>query len=125
MICRHYGFVQSEANFLSLCEIKRKEGERYETFFQRILAHIDDNLLTAASNIQHDGFEVEKDEVMSLTTERLEVYLWLSLIDKRLPAYIAQVYAHDLSSKSLKDIQPQLLQSMDALLAELLAQNEI
>ena len=69
--------MQSEANFMSLCEIKRKDDERYEMFFQRILAHIDDNLL------------------------------------------------YDLSSKSLKDIQPQLLQSMDALLAELSAQNEI
>ena len=77
-IRRHYGFVQSEANFMSLCEIKRKDDERYEMFFQRILAHI--------------------DEVMSPTTERLAVYLWLSLIDERLPAYIARVYAHDRSS---------------------------
>ena len=97
-IRRHYGFVQSEANFMSLCEIKRKDDERYEMFFQRILAHIDDNLLTAASNIQHDGVAVAEDKVMSPTTERLAVYLWLSLIDERLPAYIARVYAHDRSS---------------------------
>lgn len=43
---------------------------------------------------------------MSPPTERLAVYLWLSLIDQRLPAYVARVFAHDLQSKTLKDIQP-------------------
>ena len=62
---------------------------------------------------------------MSPTTERLAVYLWLQLIDERLPSYVARVYAHDLTSKSLKDIQPHLSQSMDSLLAELVAQSEI
>ena len=124
-IRRHYGFVQSETNFLKLCEIKRKDDERYETFYQRILAHLDDNLLTVGSNLQHNGVPVAEDETMSPTTERLAVYLWLSLIDERLPSYVARVYAHDLASKSLKDVQPQLSQSMDALLTELSTQSEV
>ena len=118
-IRRHYGFVQSEVHFLALSEIKRKDDERYETFFQRIRCHIDDNLLTISSGIHHNGAAVTQDEVMSPSTERLAVYLWLTLIDERLPAYIARVYAHDLASKSLKDIQPQISRSMDALLADL------
>ena len=124
-IRRHYGFVQSEVNFLSLSDIKRKDDERFETFFQRILAHLDDNLLTVASNLQHNGVAVAEDEVMSPSTERLAVYLWLTLIDERLPSYVARTYAHELTQKSLKDIQPQLSQSMDALLAELAAHSEI
>ena len=33
---RHYGFTKSEGSFLKLAGIKLEEGERYETFFQRI-----------------------------------------------------------------------------------------
>ena len=124
-IRRHYGFVQSEVHFLALSDIKRKDGERYETFFQRIRCHLDDNLLTVSSGIHHNGAAVATDEVMSPTTERLAVYLWLTLIDERLPSYVARVYAHDLSTKSLKDIQPHISRSMDALLADLTAQSEI
>ena len=42
---KHYSFNASEANFLRLSDIKLEPGERYETFFQRIMAHIEDNLL--------------------------------------------------------------------------------
>ena len=121
----HFGFVQSEVHFLKISEIKRKDDERYETLYQRILAHIDDNLLTVASDIQHNGQAVAQDEIMSPTTERLAVFFWLNLIDERLSNYVARIYAHELSTKSLRDIQPQLSQSMDSLLAELAAQSEI
>ena len=121
-IRRHYGFNQSEVNFLALCEIKRKEDERY---YQGIVAHVEDNLLTVASGLQHDGEASTEDEVISPTTERLAVYLWLHSIDQRLPGYAARVYAHDLQSKTLKDIQPQLSRSMDSILAELAAQTDI
>ena len=122
---KYYSFTQSEVNFLKLHTITRKEEERYETLFQRIMAHLDDNLLTVASGLQHDGAVVAQDEIMSPTTERLAVFMWLQLIDRRLPAYVSRVYAHDLSSKSLKDIQPQIAENMDSLLAELETQEDI
>ena len=62
---------------------------------------------------------------MSPTTERLAVYLWLNLIDERLPAYVSRVFAHDLQTKSLKDIQPQICSAMDSLSLELNAQEDI
>ena len=37
-IRRHYGFRQSEVNFLGIYKIRRVEGERYETLFQRLVA---------------------------------------------------------------------------------------
>ena len=124
-IRKHYNFNQSEVNFLNIHAIKRKPEERYETFFQRIMAHLEDNLLTVASGLQHDGVAPDADENMSPTTERLAVYLWLQLIDDRLPAYVARVYAHELQMKTLKDIQPMLSQSMDSLLAEISCQEEV
>ena len=124
-IRKHYSFCQSEVNFLKLSSIKRQDGERYETLFQRIVAHIEDNLLTTESGLTHDGSPVTENEEMSPTTERLAVYLWLNLIDDRLPSYVARVFAHDLQSKSLKDIQPQICAAMDSLLIELNAQEDI
>ena len=93
--------------------------------FIRIAAHLEDNLLTTASGLHHNGALQIVDEVMSLTTEKLVVYLWLSLIDNHLPAYVAQVYAHDLQTCTLTDIQLRLSQSMEFLLAELSAQEEL
>ena len=124
-IRKHYNFSQSEVNFLSLANIERKPDERYETFYQRIMAHIEDNLLTVASNLEYDGEPVDEDEAISPTTERLVVYLWLYLIDRRLPMYVGRVYAHELQTKTLKDIQPILSQSMNELLAELNAHEDI
>ena len=122
---RHYGFTKSEGSFLKLAGIKLEEGERYETFFQRIMSHLYDHLLSSESGIIFDGEAITDDEIMSPTTERLAVYLWLTLIDSRLPAYVARVYAHDLTSKSLKDLQPQICQNMESLLMELATQEDI
>ena len=52
------------------------------------------------------------------------VFIWLQLIDDRLPLYVSRISAHDLQSKSLEDIQPQICHSLDSLLAELNAQEE-
>ena len=124
-IRKHYSFAKSEVNFLKLSNIKRESEERYETFFQRIIAHLEDNLLTVEAGLYHDGALPTSDEEMSPTLERLAVYMWLTLIDERLPAHVSRVYAHDLQSKTIKEIQPQLAEAMDCLLSDLSVQDEI
>ena len=123
-IRRHFMFTRSEVNFLSIYKIKRVDGERYETLYQRLVAHLEDNLLTIDGDIVHDGVRVTANEELSPSCERLLVYLWLTLIDERLPAYISRIYAHDLQTRSLKDVQPQICQSLDSLLAELNTQDD-
>ena len=124
-IRKHYSLQQSEVNFLRLASIKREPDERYETLYQRIIAHLEDNLLTTQSGIEHDGAAITANEELTPTCERIAVYLWLTLIDQRLPAYVARVYSHDLQKKSLKDLQPQICDSMDSLLAEINNQEDI
>ena len=124
-IRKYYSFQQSEVNFLKLSKIRRKEGERYETLFQRIIAHLEDNLLTIESNIIHDGETPTVDETLSPTAERLAVYLWMTLIDNRLPDFVARQYAHDLQTKSIKEIQPMIVDNMDALLAGIAADDDV
>ena len=53
------------------------------------------------------------------------MYLWLTSIDKRLPSYIARVYSHELQSKTLKDLQPQIAEDMDSLLTEINTQEGV
>lgn len=59
------------------------------------------------------------DEVISPSTERLVVYMWLKLMDERLPELVTRVFATELQTKSLKDIQPQISTSIESLLAQL------
>ena len=124
-IRKHYSFQQSEVNFLRLSTIKREPEERFETLYQRIVAHLEDNRLTTESNIRHDGAAVTVNEEMSPLCERLAVYLWLNLVDHRLPAHVSKVYAHDLQGNSVKDLQPQICDAMDSLLAEINTQEDI
>ena len=93
-IRKHYGFTKSEVNFLKLSTFKRAAEERYESFFQRVMSHLYDNLLSIDSGIKHDGEVLETDEEMSPTTERLAVFFWLYQIDERLPAYVSRVFMH-------------------------------
>ena len=53
------------------------------------------------------------------------MYLWLDIIDKRLPAHIGRTFAYDLDNMSLKDIQPRIAQNLDSILAELNASEDI
>ena len=69
------------------------------------MAHIEDNLLTIASGLLFGGSVATEDEVMSPTTDRLAVYLWLTLIDARLPAYVARMYA---LTSNLDDSDPDI-----------------
>ena len=87
-IRKHYSFSKSEANFLKLYTIHHRENERYETLFQRIISHLEDNLLTARSVIHHDGEKVIVNKELTPTCERLAVFIWLQLIDSRLPACV-------------------------------------
>ena len=83
-------------SFIKISTIKHKADERCETFYEHIVAHLDYNLLTAASGILHDCVPVTDDEEMSPTVKILAVYLWLTLTEERLPAYVAHIHDHDL-----------------------------
>ena len=62
---------------------------------------------------------------MSPLAERMAVYLWLLLIDRRLPPYLALRYSHELQSMTLKDLQPRLSENMDTILKDMNAQEDV
>ena len=66
--------------------------------------------------MKHDGETPTEDESLSPTTERLAVYLWMTIIDKRLHAYISREYSHDLQTMTLEDIQPRIAENIQSIL---------
>ncbi len=124
-IRKYFAFSRSEGNFLKLYDIRRKDNERYETLYQRILAHLEDNLLTTTCGLKHDGVDPTQNEEMSPLAERMAVYLWLQLIDQRLIPHTAKVYSHELQSMTLKDLQPRLSENMDTILQDMNTQEDV
>ena len=118
-IRKYYSFQQSEAQFIKLCSIKMEENERPERLYQRILAHIQDNLLKRDGKLKYEGNEVTEDEDISPTVERMAVLRWMEVIDPDLPAYVARAFAHDLQNMTLKDLQPQIVDALDSFLEEI------
>ena len=116
---KYYGFQQSETNFMKLQQISWEEGERPERLYQRVLAHLQDNLLTKGCKLKHDGATVASDEIMSPTVERLAVLRWMELINPKLPNLVSRTFAYDLQRMTLKDIQPQIVDALDGFLAEI------
>lgn len=118
-IRKYYSFQQSEVQFMKLSAIKLEENERPERLYQRILAHLQDNLLIKDSKLKHDGQKVTQNEDISPTVERLAVLRWMEVIDPDLPNHVARAFAHDLQTMTLKDLQPQIVDAMDSLLEEI------
>ena len=118
-IRKYYGFQQSETQFMKFSSITWEEGERPERLYQRVLAHLQDNLLCRGSRLSHDGATPTVNEEMSPTVERLAVLRWMELIHPSLPSLVQRTFAHDLQRMTLKDLQPQIVDALDGFLEEL------
>ena len=122
LIRTYYQFAPSEATFIKFCSIKREitEGvvERPIHLYLRMRQFMRDNLLHSSGKIAHDGKVPSTNEKMSPTTERLVVLRWLELLHPRLPDHIGKVFSSDLRTKSLKDLQPQIMDQIEDLLRE-------
>ncbi len=51
IIRKYYGFQQSETQFMKFATIVWEDGERPERLYQRIIAHLQDNLLVQDSSL--------------------------------------------------------------------------
>ena len=81
-----------------------EEDERSERLYQRLIAHLKDNLLTTDYSLTYDGAKVTKNKDISPTVEHL-VQHWMELIHPVLPALVQCTFAFDLQKRSLKDLQ--------------------
>ena len=118
-IRKYFGMKQSETQFMKLGNLKWESEERPEKLYHKVLAHIQDNLLSTESPLTHDGKKCTTDEVLTPTLERWAVLLWMQLIHPGLPALVQGTFACDLQRMTLKDLQPQICDGIDSFLEEL------
>ena len=112
----HYGFQSTGGHFLDLADIKLEQGERPEDLYQRLMAFVEDNLLTASGGIKHHEESPTEDEDISPTLENLVLLLWLKLTHSELPRLVKQRYGTELRSRTLASIKPEISQVLDSLL---------
>ena len=114
---KYYGFKQSEVQKLS--SIVWEDNECPERLYQRLIAHLQDNLFCKDSPLHNDGVKVTVSEEISPTVEHPSVLCWMELIHPGLPALVQHTFAYDLQRMSLKDLQPQICDALDGFLEEL------
>lgn len=119
IIREYYSIQQSECSFMKYSTIRREPEERPMRLYYRLLSHINDSLLTKDSTLKYNDVEYGKNEVMSPTLERLVVLRWLELLEPGLPAMVQRYFSHELRTRTLKDLQPQICDALDDLLAQL------
>ena len=110
----HFGFQTTGAHFLDLADIRLGAEERPEDLYQRIVAFVEDSLLSG-HGILHHGDMVTEDE-MSPTLENFVVLTWLRLIHPDLPKLVKQRYGTELRYRTLASIKPEISQALDSLL---------
>lgn len=118
-IRKYYGFKQSEINMLNYYDIKWEDGERPERLFQRLMAHIQDNLLTIEGKLQHNGAPVTEDEDFTPMVQRLVTLRWMHLLHPGLYQLVKRTFSSDMLQKSVYDLQPQIANALTGLLDEL------
>ena len=107
--------LQTETNF-SLA--------KPETLYQRILAFVEDNLLTVESGIEHRGEEPAEDEDMSPMVENMIIVTWLRCLHPGLPALVKERYGTELRNSTLASIKPEISQALNSLLQSLSSTEE-
>ena len=115
----HYGFQSTGAHFLDFNDIKLEPDERPEDLFQRLVAFVEDNLLTVTGGISHHGDPVKEDEELTPTIENFIFLHWLQLINSELPRLVKQRYGTELRSRTLASLKPEISQALDSLLDEI------
>ena len=65
----HFGFQTSGAHFLDFADLKLEPDENFEDLFQRLMAFVDDNLMTVGAAISHHGEFPAVDEDLSPSLE--------------------------------------------------------
>ena len=106
---------------MKFSSITREENERPERLYQRLIAHLQDNLLDKGSALKYDGETMAENEIMSPTVYRLAVLRWMDLIHPKLSQLVARTYAQDLLTMSLRDLQLQICRAIPGFLEELAA----
>ena len=97
----HYGFQSTGGHFYDFASICLDPDDKPLDLYQRLVAFVEDKLLTVDRNVSHHGEPPTKDETVSATTEIFIVLTWLCLLEADLPKRVKQRYGTELRSLTL------------------------
>ena len=120
----HFGFQATGAHFVDFNNIKLQPGERPEDLYQRLMAFVEDSLLSSSGNITHHNEQITEYEELSPTLEIFVVLTRLRLINPAFPNLIKQRYGTELRSRTLASINPEISQAISSLLDEIASNDE-
>ena len=115
----HFGFQTSGAHFLDFADLKLEPDENNEDLFQRLMAFVDENLMTIGGGISHHDEFPTADEDLSPSLQNMIVLHWLKLIHQDLPRLVKQRYGSELRSRTLASLKPEISQAISSLLDEI------
>ena len=119
----HFGFQTTGAHFIDFATINLRAGEKPEDLYQRLMAFVEDNLLTTESGITHHDEDPNEDEELTPMVENMIVLTWLRLVHPDLPGLVKQRYGTELRDKTLASIKAEISQAMSSLLESLNSNN--
>ena len=107
------------SSFLDFSDLKLEPDENNEDLFQRLMAFVDDNLMTAGGGRSHHDEFPAVDEDLSPSLGNMIVLHWLKLIQQYLPRLVKQRYGSELRSRTLASLKPEISQAISSLLDEI------
>ena len=123
-IRQHLNIQATGARILDLANMSLVPGERPEVLYERLLAFVDDNLMTAEGNLTHFGDAITEDEEVTPIVDNIIVVTWLRLIHKDLPKIVKDRYATELRSRSLASIKDEISTALESLLEQVQANKD-
>ena len=121
----HFGFQNTGGQVCDFVDIKLEPEEKPEDLYQRLVAFMEDNLLTKEGSIKHHDKSPEEDEELSPSLENLLVLTWLKLIHPDLPKLVKQRYGTELRTKTLGSIKPEISLALASLIDEVQKDSQV
>ena len=115
----HYHFRKTGSRILDISSFKLNQNESREALWERMLAFVQDNLLTSTCGIQHMGKPVTVNETLSPTILNILVSLWLKTIHKDLPDTVKQKFSTQLRTNTLASLRDEISDSLAAIIQEM------
>ena len=119
IIEEHFGLQATQESLLDLESLTKQSGESYRQFYERLLAHVRQHLLTTAT-VTVDGATVPQGgDKLSVSHMNMVALMWLRKIHPELINLVRTEYSMELrENTSLAALIPRISVNVDSLLAK-------
>ena len=119
VIEEHFGLQATQESLLDLESLNKQSGESYRQFYERLLAHVRQHMLTTAA-VSVDGATVpDGGDKLTVSHMNLVALMWLRKIHPELINLVRTEYPLELrNNTSLAALVPRISVNVDSLLSK-------